>query len=222
LDNVQVRRRVLTLLYARHNADPHSAIEIDDLARQLNLPLNLVHGNVVYLSDPNKSLIQITRTDMGGRIYRFARITAAGIDLLDDPNEFNAKFPTQVTYQYVAGDNLEVTIGDNASEVVVGKDIVKLQFGAGHTLEELTTRFTETIKSRLGTHALQVDAVLAEMTRLITIVKSDSIDLGEVQRIKALLVQYEGSPAVATIALFSHPAIVEPIQRAVEQLIGHS
>ena len=101
----------------------------------------------MYLSQ--KGLVDLKRTFTGGnRVYSFVQITAASIDLLNDPNEFNAKFPSQVVYQHIAGDSLEVTIGDNASEVIVGKDITKLQFGADHSLEETSVQVVGTASEK--------------------------------------------------------------------------
>jgi hypothetical protein len=226
MNNVQVRREILTLLYDLHNRDPHGAIELDELARQLDLSPNKVSSNVKYLCDPEKELAKLKKTTAGSqRVYTFVRITAAGIDLVDAPNEFNARFPPQVTYQYqyVAGDNLEVTIGDNASEVTVGKDIVKLQFGADHTLEDVFAKFVDSVIERSNASQTDEEGITTQLKRLRYLLQQgEGMDLGEAQRIKESLVEQEGSPPAGTIALFSHPAVVGPIQKAVERLIGHS
>jgi hypothetical protein len=212
VNNIQIRRRILQLLYEVHNRDPHGAIEQDKLPQQLNLPTNRVQPNLAYLCE--KKLVQLRRTTAGGcRVYHFAKITASGIDLLDDPSEFNARFPPQVIYQYVAGDSLQVTIGDNASEVTVGKDIIKLQFGADHSFEEVSTRFIASFESRSG---------LSKVDRLQALLQSEELDLGKIQRIKRSLIEQEGRPAAMTTALFSHPAVIRPIREAVERLIGRS
>jgi len=223
LNNIEIRRRILKLLYEIHDRDPHGAIDLDELAQKLNLPPNRVRSNLMYLCDPDKKLLQLKRTSAGdGRIYHFAQITAAGIDLLDEPSEFNARFPPQVIYQYVAGDNFEVTIGDNASEVTVGKDIIKLQFGKNHSLEETCTRFVKSLEKRSNVSAMDREAITAQLQKLQALLQSEELDLGEAQHIKRSLVEREGWPAAGTMALFSHPAVVEPIQRAVERLIGRS
>jgi hypothetical protein len=221
LNNIHIRRRILQLLYEVHDRDPHGAIEQDELAQRLNLPSNRVQSNLVYLSD--KKLARVRRTSAGGlRVYHFAQITASGIDLLDDPSEFNERFPPQVIYQYVAGDNLQVTIGDNASEVTVGKDIIKLQFGADHSLKEVSTRFIASFEDRSDLSELGREEITLQLERLQELLQSEELDLGEVQCIKRSLIEQEGRPAVMTTALFSHPAVVKPIQQAVERLIGRS
>lgn len=223
LNNIQIRRRILQLLYEAHDCDPHGAVEQDELARKLNFPPNRVQSNLAYLSGPDKKLVQLRRTSAGGsRIYYFVQITSAGIDLLDDPNEFNTRFPPQVVYQYVAGDNLEVTIGDNASDVMVGKDIIKLQFGASHSLEEVCTRFVTSLESHSDLSTVDRKEISTQLEKLWALLQSEELDLGEVQRIKRFLTEREGKPAVRTTALFSQPSVVEPIQRAVERLIGRS
>lgn len=197
-------------------------MELDELVQRLNLSPDRVRSNLMYLCDPDKKLAQLKTTSAGsGRMFSFARITAAGIDLLDDTNEFNTHFPPQVIYQYVAGDNLEVTIGDNASEVTVGKDIIKLHFGSGHNFEEVCTRFVTSLESRSLISTLERGEITAQLERLQTLLQSGELNLGEVQRIKQFLVEREGRPAVGTTALFSHPAIVERVRAAVEELIGH-
>jgi len=221
LNNIQIRRRILQLLYEVHDRDPHGAIEQDELAQRLGLLPNRVQSNLAYLYD--KKLVQLRRTSAGGRrVYYFAQITASGIDLLDDPSEFNERFPPQVIYQYVAGDNLQVTIGDNASEVIVGKDIIKLQFGADHSLEEVSTRFVASFESRSDLSEVDREEITVQLERLQALLQSEELDLGEVQRIKRSLIEREGRPAAMTTALFSHPAVVKPIQQAVERLIGRS
>lgn len=223
LNNIQIRRKILELLNETYNRDPHGAIEVDELAEKLNLPYNRVQSNLAYLCDPDKKLARLRRTSTGGsRIYHFAQITAAGVDLIDDPNEFNARFPPQVIYQYVAGDNLEVTIGDNASEVTVGKDIVKLQFGTSHGLEEVCARFATSLESRSNLSIADKGKITAQLEKLRVLLQSEELDLGEAQRIKQFLIEREGWPPARTMALFSHPAVVEPIQKAVERLIGCS
>ncbi len=227
MNNIQIRRRILEMLYEVHDRDPEGGIELSELAQCLRLPLDRVRSNLVYLCDPDKKLAQLKKTSVetsvgSGRIYHFVRITATGIDLLDDPNEFNSRFPPQVIYQYVAGDNLEVTIGDNASEVTVGKDIVKLQFGASHSLGELCTRFVASLENDSHYSELDKREIAAWLERLQALLQSNQVDLGEIQRIKQFLTEREGRPAVVTTALFSHPAIVERVQQAVEQLIGRS
>lgn len=221
LNNIQIRRRILQLLYEVHNRDSHGAIEQDEFAERLNLPANRVQSNLTYLYD--KKLVQLRRTSTGGRrVYHFAQITASGIDLLDDPSEFNERFPPQVIYQYVAGDNLQVTIGDNASEVMVGKDIIKLQFGADHSLEEVSARFVASFEGRSGLSEVDREEITVQLERLQELLRGEELDLGKVQRIKRSLIEQEGRPAAMTTALFSHPAVVRPIQEAVERLIGRS
>lgn len=224
MDNTQIRRRILKLLYDLHNRDPHGTIELDELAQRLELSTSLVRSNIKYLCDPSKKLARLRKMKIGsGRVYSFVQITAAGIDLVDDPSEFNAKFPPQVTYQYVAGDNLEVTIGDNASEVTVGKDIVKLQFGTSHTLEDVFAKFTNSITSLSSFNGVDKKGITAQLDSLHSLLRQgEEMDLGEVQRIKQSLIEQEGSPPARTTALFSHPAVIGPIQKAVERLIGHS
>ena len=223
LSNRQIRRNILRLLYATHNHDPHGVIELDELVQQLDLPSSRVRSNLRYLCDPKKELVEMRETSTaGGRIYHFVRITAAGIDLLDDPSEFNARFPSQVIYQYVAGDNLAVTIGDNNSEVTVGKDIVRLQFGTSHGLEDVCSRFIASLESRPDLNATEREEITVQLGKLQSLLRSPRVDLGEAQRIRQFLVDHERGPAARTAALFSHPAVVKPIQQTVERLIGRS
>lgn len=218
MDNNSVRRKILRMLSQKLSSGPSKAVALEELARDLDIDLETVEKNVSYLSDPSKRFIQLEKVSMGRRTYTLAHITAAGIDLLEDPSEFNNRYPPQIIYQYIGGDNLAVSIGPYASEVTVGKDIVKLQFGGNHKLEEACELYIDSLESRSKP---DVKAEVCQLIReLKTLLKDENVNLGDVQRIKQILLEKERWPAASTATLFSHPAIAEPIMKAVRNLIG--
>ncbi|MCG3141653.1 MAG: hypothetical protein HDKAJFGB_02967 [Anaerolineae bacterium] len=221
MDDLQIRRNILNALYALYKRDPLGAIERNDLARKLNLPSTLLDRNIFYLSDRNFVHSESIDTDEG-RIYHFVRIAGPGIDLVEDPNEFNAKFPQAVIYQQIKGDYFEVKMGDNNSQVIVGKNIVSVPFGVNNSLPEACKLFVDSLSKNAELDSKQIQTTVAELEKLQQQLTSEEINLGEIQRIKNYLLKEAGLPAADTAALFSHPAVVEPIERALQSLIGKS
>lgn len=221
MNNIQIRRRILQILYEAHNSSPHNAIEREELAKILGVPLNKIQNNLVYLSDPKKNLITLKKTSIEFRTFHFVQITATGIDLVDEPSEFNSSFPPQVIYQYVAGDKLEVQIGDNASDIIVGKDIYKIQFGENHSLQDICDRYLTALKNDFDLTLEYEKGIESRLQKLQDTLQCDVPNLGKVQCIKQWLIDVEGKPATMTIALFSQKCVKEAVERAVQQLIGH-
>jgi hypothetical protein len=217
MNDIEIRREVLAYLYEVHYTRRSSApVEAQRLVKERVLPTDRLYKNLEYLAE--KNLIRLNQTSLpSGTVYHFVTITATGIDLLDDPNEFNERFPSQVIHQNVAGDNIKVEIGDNAKRVVVGKGIINVEHRLPQQLNKLCTQFLDDFGMEPS------DKFLAEqLTRLQEILAAPSVDLGEVQRIKKRLIEIEGTPPVKTIALFSDPSVAKSIMDACEKLIGDS
>lgn len=223
MNNVEIRRKILRILYETYHFNSNDAITINELADELNISVERVKSNVLYLCDPQKELLHLSEVQVaGGKIYTFVKINPAGIDLVEDPNEFNKRFPPKMFFQHVAGDNLQVTIGDNASEVIVGKDIFGVQFGASQNLQEVCVQFIQNSSNDFeleGPPAAQIKLLL---NSLIALIESEDFNLGEVQIIKKELEKIEGPPAPNTTTLFCHPEMRARIQAQVNKLIGMS
>jgi hypothetical protein len=210
-----IRRNILTFLY--DNSLQKTSIEASELTKALDLPLDGLIGHLDYLAQ--KELLRVHETSLpNGATYRFINITAAGTDLVDDPNEFNQRFPSQVIHQHIAGDLIDVEIGDNASQVVVGKDIINIDRASSFNLTQVATEYLNSFGETDPNFVCLTD----ELVRLQQAIGKRIIDLGEIQKIKNRLIELEGSPPVRTETLFSHPHIVQPVLKTVEELIGSS
>lgn len=221
MDEVRVRRLILQALYKERKREPQGAIERSELVRRLALTPQDVQFNVGYLAE--KGLVRISKPTVGRRIFVFVHITADGIDLAEDPNEFNNRFPPQVIVQNVLGDKLDIVIGDHASNVSVGKGIVHVvQFGAStRTLTDVCWKFIQDIHTSATLNPEQIARITDQVHSLAEILAQEDPNLGEIQRIKRFLLEQEGRPAVRMSVLFSHDAVAQPIRRAVKRLIGY-
>jgi DNA-binding MarR family transcriptional regulator len=220
LNEVQTWRRILRILYNARKRERLGAVERSELAHSIGLPVEDVQFHIDYLVE--KELIKFLESPLGQKAFQFVRITAKGIDLIADPSEFNSQFPPQVIVQNILGDKLDIEIGDCASNVSVGKDIVHVQIGAdAHCLTDVCARFVQDFGDALDLHPAQMTQVEEQVARLEIVLAEQDPDLGEIQRIKQSLAEQEGRPAVRTAFLFSHDAVTQPIRRAIERLIGH-
>ena len=127
---------------------------------------------------------------------------------MEDPSEFNGRFPPQVVVQNVLGHHLEITIGDHASNVSAGKGTTQtthiLQIGAStNSLEDMCTQFLQDLENAPGLELEQIAEAAEQIRRLVGILTKQDIDLGEIQRIKRFLAEREGRPAYRTALLYN-------------------
>ena len=120
-EQIQLRRNLLDFLYQNFKRS-QVYVEGEDIIRTIKADKSDIYANLRYLED--KNLVQIIwRT--GG--FPVAKITSAGIDLIEDESEFNRKFPVSFNYDAsvhignVAGD--AIGIGVTGSENAIGKNI---------------------------------------------------------------------------------------------------
>jgi len=221
MDDVRIRRLILRELYDKRRHEPSAAIERSELAQHLGLTPQDARFHLGYLAE--KGLVEISTTTVGQRVFALVHITAAGIDLTEDPNEFNNRFPPQIIIQNVLGDKLDIVIGDHASNVSVGKDVVHtVHFGADtRTLTGVCAKFAEDIRTSVKLGPKRIEWIEDQLSRLVDLLTHEDPDLGEIQRIKKYLAEQEGRPAVRTSVLFSHEVVARPIRRAVERLVGY-
>jgi hypothetical protein len=85
-----VRRRLLTILYEHYNADPLEMLTPEDLLEDGTVSRGDLLCNAFYLHD--RGLIELM---MGYNppMFAAARITAKGIDMVENRFEFNLQFP---------------------------------------------------------------------------------------------------------------------------------
>lgn len=85
-----VRRRMLTILYDRYMKDPLDMLSPEDLLEDGTLSRGDLVPNAYYLGDRGYVELMIGYSPP---MFAAARITANGIDLVENQFEFNLRFP---------------------------------------------------------------------------------------------------------------------------------
>jgi hypothetical protein len=85
-----VRRRMLLILYERYLKDPLDMLSPDDLMEDGTITREDLVPNAYYLND--RGLIELM-IGYNPPMFAAARITANGIDLVENQFEFNLRFP---------------------------------------------------------------------------------------------------------------------------------
>jgi DNA-binding MarR family transcriptional regulator len=219
--NVRKRRLILKLLYDKKRSSIQGKILASDLAKQLDLKPIEVKFHVDYLQ--GKRFLDRQEQNIGGQRVDFLEITPAGYEIVEDPNEFNQRFPPQVIVQNILGDKMDITIGDNATNVSVGKDIVQtVQISSKDNNENgFFSKFTQELKRSPKLDDAQKENLQKLADQLLEELTQEDLDLGKVQLIKKFMQEVEGKPAVWTAIIFSHSIVTSRVHDALEDLIGH-
>ncbi len=90
-ENNEIRRKILEILY---EADKTSSrlVEMDYLKEKLNLDDSELDFHVKYLDQ--KSYLETSRVSHA--YFLTAKITARGVDLIEDTAAFDSEFPTKI------------------------------------------------------------------------------------------------------------------------------
>jgi hypothetical protein len=88
-----VRRRLLLLLYEHYLADPLELLSPAQLQEEASVLREELQPNIFYLYD--RGLVELM-TSYNPPMFSGARITAEGIDLVEDFFEFNRRFPPEM------------------------------------------------------------------------------------------------------------------------------
>lgn len=89
-----IRRRILLKLYKAYLSDPLDMPTPSDLVEDGEIPRENLKANAYYLHDRGLAEV-LTGFDASG--FAAARITADGIDVVEDYFEFNRRFPPEPT-----------------------------------------------------------------------------------------------------------------------------
>ena len=87
MTNIELRKKILELLYERFQEHPYNRITPKELVEITGVDLKTLHFNVVYLEE--KGYLELQKP-VDGTVFVSARITAEGIDLVEDVEHFNA------------------------------------------------------------------------------------------------------------------------------------
>ncbi len=88
-----IRRRLLLLLYEHYLGDPLDMLTPEQLHEEGCVTREELQPNIFYLSD--RGLVELM-TDYKPPMFSGARITADGIDLVENLFEFNLRFPPEL------------------------------------------------------------------------------------------------------------------------------
>ncbi len=221
-DRQQVRREILQRLYQAHESDS-PMVELEHLARELQVSFVLLRPGLDFLE--RRGYIELSKVRFGTREFPCACITDKGVDFLEPDSEFAPKTQTSIHHYsyYVSGDNYQVTLGDNNTNVVIGKGINQRVFevgvGANVSFQELFDRVASQV-SDFSKVSVRQD-LQSYLDRLQATLAQDELDLGELQGIKRALVNFGGQAAAIALAVYANPIIAERIREATERLIGN-
>ncbi len=101
------RRRILRILYNRYLEDPLASTDPYQFFEQHNLTRNDLVVNIHYLHD--SGLVELLM-GYAPPLFSGARITAKGIDVVENPYEFNLRFPAADNEEKGASDSLPALV----------------------------------------------------------------------------------------------------------------
>ena len=102
-----VRRRLLTILYERYLEDPLDMLSPEDFLEHGRVTRKDLVANIHYLHD--RHLVELM-IGYSPPMFAAARITADGIDLVENRFEFNLRFPPEPGAEEVARAGLPLLI----------------------------------------------------------------------------------------------------------------
>ncbi len=90
MEKIEIRRRILEMLYEKFTEHPYYRITPKEFKNELKINLRELNYNVIYLEE--KGLIELQKP-LEGSLFVGARITTKGVDLVEDEYKFNMMFP---------------------------------------------------------------------------------------------------------------------------------
>lgn len=108
MDNQEIRRKILEYIYDKNEQQPQYMAQRDEVKQFLNINDAKLDNNVLYLE--SKGYLKVGKNI--GSFFVYAQITSEGIDLVENPNQFNTLFPVRIT-QNIIQHSTGVIIGDN-------------------------------------------------------------------------------------------------------------
>ena len=89
---IRLRRKILTILYGFFQDFPYGSMELRQIQETCNTTSHLLNWNMVYLE--KSGYLELDRSpDCHPFVACSVSISAAGIDLVEDPARFNRRFP---------------------------------------------------------------------------------------------------------------------------------
>lgn len=92
MTNIEIRRRILEMLYEQFKEHPYYRITPKEFKELLNIDLKTLNFNIVYLEE--KGYIELQKP-LEGSLFVGARITSKGVDLVEDDYQLDITFPVE-------------------------------------------------------------------------------------------------------------------------------
>jgi hypothetical protein len=113
LDNKEIRRKILEFIYQKNEEKPGYRVKREELQQYLDIPDNKLINNILYLEE--KCYLKLQKSI--GSQFVDAQINSYGIDLVENPDEFNNKFPINIT-QNVIQNSKNIIIGNKNVQTI--------------------------------------------------------------------------------------------------------
>ncbi len=92
MNQIQIRRRILEMVYERCREHPYHRVTPKEFRTELNIGLKDLHFNIIYLEE--KGYLELQKP-LEGSLFVGARITPKGIDLIENEYQLDLMFPIE-------------------------------------------------------------------------------------------------------------------------------
>lgn len=139
MNNIEIRRRILEKLYNAEQKKPDNIIPSDKLCQELGISNEDIGSNIKYLHQ--KHFIEAHQ--LATRHYSaLLNITHDGIDIIEDENEFNRKFPIKIT-------NIQ-----NSNGVVIDSNNVRVDINQSINIQNSFNKLYEECEAKDGSEEI--------------------------------------------------------------------
>lgn len=120
MKDILIRRRIIEMVFERFKEHPYYRITPSEFKEVLGITLKQLYYNVAYLAEKGYLDLQ---TPLEGSFFVGARITAKGIDLIEDDLQFDIIFPRPE--QLTTPDNVMAGLALIQNSITIVNDIQK-------------------------------------------------------------------------------------------------
>ncbi|MEE8574286.1 MAG: hypothetical protein V3T30_02640 [Thermodesulfobacteriota bacterium] len=112
---ILLRRKILEKLYTNFKNAPFNLTRVSSLIEELEVTLDELLWNVVYLNDAG--YLSIVKKGPGDRSNSKIKIISKGVNLIEDDHEFNSRFPVSVMQNITVGGNFQGHVAGHGSAI---------------------------------------------------------------------------------------------------------
>lgn len=118
-ENTQTRRQILHILYEASKSSAVRQVTFNTLVERLGIAPEAVKFHLDYLH--KKKWVLLDQKALGAQIFRYCEITLKGIDLVEEPSEFNRELPVIVQHVHQYGDTITVGNITDSTGIAIGR-----------------------------------------------------------------------------------------------------